>query len=137
MGQPSRARAELSLPSFPHSRLQAAAMEPPGAGRSAGGERPVSALCWQDWGSHTHIWRTLPLSRAPHLNPLGLHNRYPVESCPSPSTFWLGFLQLSKYFSYLFECIHVELHTIKEAQTIKQEGRQHSVGTLLLISLRR
>lgn len=42
----------------------------PPASRSAGGARPLSALCWQDWGSHTHLEDTAPQQGSPFKSPL-------------------------------------------------------------------
>lgn len=75
--------------------------------RPAAWHWPLGALCWQDCGP-SDIWRTLP------RNPLCLHSRYAGESCSSPSMFCSGFLQLSKYLSYLSEWFHVQLHMIEE-----------------------
>ena len=114
-------QSSLSLHRFPHSRLQAAAAEPRGQWVSWWGptsERPLLAGLWLEGFCHRGPSHTsgghCPSAGLPRLNPLCLHKRYPGENCPSPSMFCFGFLQLSKYFSYLFECIHVELHAVKE-----------------------
>lgn len=135
----------LSLPVLPTLQVTGGRCGGPRARRSAGGDRPLSALCWQDRG-----WKGFAAPRPqtsgrhrlaaglPGFNPLCLHNRYPARSCPSPSTFCFGFLQLSKYFSYLLDCIHVQLHIIKEPPIILHKTRgkncySYSVGTQFLL----
>lgn len=92
-------------------------MEAPGlAGQLVGADLPAPSVGKTGWnGSATAGPQTSggqgSSAGLPLLNPLCLPNRYPGESCPAPFTFCFGCLQLSKYFSYLFGCIHVQLLT--------------------------
>lgn len=70
---PNQSRVKSS--SFPHSEVAGSSYGTcparwPLASRSAGGARPLSALCWQDWSSHTHLEDTAPQQGSPFKSPL-------------------------------------------------------------------
>uniref|UniRef100_A0A9L0RMK7 ADP-ribosylation factor-like protein 3 n=2 Tax=Boreoeutheria TaxID=1437010 RepID=A0A9L0RMK7_HORSE len=73
-------------------------------------------------GPHGHLEKDRPSAGLPRLSPLCLHNRSPGRSCPSPSEFCFGFLQLRRHELGLQKCQCKE--EIKSRRMEMQELRE-------------